>query len=54
MVLHASPPRRECGEHRTTNAASESINTEVQWVRYTARGFRNKQIFIHAIYFHCD
>ena len=39
--------------HRITNAASESINAKIQWVKYTARGFRNKQNFIHAIYFHC-
>jgi transposase len=39
--------------HRITNASSESINAKVQWVKYTARGFRNKRNFIHAIYFHC-
>lgn len=39
--------------HHITNAASESINAKIQWVKYTARGFRNKQNFIHAIYFHC-
>jgi transposase len=39
--------------HQITNAASESINAKIQWVKYTARGFRNKQNFIHAIYFHC-
>jgi transposase len=39
--------------HRITNAASESLNAKIQWVKYTARGFRNKQNFIHAIYFHC-
>jgi len=39
--------------HRITNATSESINAKVQWVKYTARGFRNKRNFIHAIYFHC-
>ena len=39
--------------HRVTNAASESINAKIQWVRYTARGFRNLRNFIHAIYFHC-
>jgi transposase len=39
--------------HRITNAGSESINAKVQWVKYTARGFRNKRNFIHAIYFHC-
>ena len=39
--------------HRITNAASESINAKIQWVKYTARGFRNKQNFKTAIYFHC-
>jgi len=38
--------------HRITNAASESINAKIQWVKYTARGFRNRQNFIRAIYFH--
>ena len=40
-------------KHRITNATSESINAKIQWVKYTARGFRNKQHFINAIYFHC-
>ena len=40
-------------KHRITNAASESINAKIQWVKYTARGYRNKQNFINAIYFHC-
>ena len=39
--------------HRITNAVSESLNAKIQWVKYTARGFRNKQNFINAIYFHC-
>jgi transposase len=39
--------------HRITNAASESINAKIQWVKYTARGYRNRQNFAHAIYFHC-
>lgn len=38
---------------RITNAASESINSKIQWVKYTARGFRSKTNFITAIYFHC-
>jgi transposase len=38
---------------RITNATSESINAKIQWVKYTARGFRNKQNFVNAIYFHC-
>ena len=40
-------------KHRITNAASESINSKIQWVKYTARGFRNKTNFKTAIYFHC-
>jgi len=39
--------------YRITNAASESINAKIQWVKYTARGFRNKQNFQTAILFHC-
>jgi transposase len=39
--------------HRVTNAGSESLNAKIQWVKYTARGFRNKQNFTNAIYFHC-
>ncbi len=39
--------------HRITNAASESINSNIQWVKYTARGFRNTKNFTTAIYFHC-
>jgi transposase len=38
--------------HRVTNAASESINAKIQWVKYTARGFRNKKNFVVAILFH--
>ena len=39
--------------HRVTNAARESINAKIQWVKYTARGFRNKENFKAAILFHC-
>lgn len=42
-----------CLHHRVTNATSESINSKVQWVKYTARGFRNKMNFQTAICFHC-
>jgi transposase len=34
--------------HQLTNAASESLNAKIQWVKYTARGFRNKQNFIQC------
>ena len=39
--------------HRIPNAVSESLNAKMQWVKYTARGFRNQQNFVNAIYFHC-
>jgi transposase len=39
--------------HRLTNATSESLNARIQWVKFTARGFRNKKNFVTAIYFHC-
>ena len=39
--------------HGVTNAASEGLNSKIQWIRYTARGFRNRQNFKTAIYFHC-
>lgn len=40
-------------KHQITNAASESLNAKIQWVKYTARGFRNVRNFKTAIYFHC-
>ena len=39
--------------HPITNALSESLNSKIQWVKYTARGFRNPDNFKTAIYFHC-
>lgn len=35
-----------------TNARSEGINSKIQWIKYTARGFRNRDRFRTAIYFH--
>jgi transposase len=40
-------------KHPITNAMSESINAKIQWIKYTARGFRNFDNFRTAIYFHC-
>src|SRR5215831_9876642 len=34
------------GKHGITNAASESINSKIEWVKYTARGSRNKTNFV--------
>lgn len=38
---------------KATNAASESVNAKIQWIKYTACGFRNRERFRNAIYFHC-
>jgi transposase len=35
-----------------TNARAEGINAKIQWMKYTARGFRNRERFRIAIYFH--
>jgi transposase len=39
--------------HRITNAGAEAINTKVQQVKARSRGFRNRERFKMAIYFHC-
>lgn len=36
-----------------TNAASESVNSKIQWMTYQARGFRSEARFMRAILFHC-
>ena len=37
---------------RATNALAESINSKINMIKARCRGFRNKQRFINAIYFH--
>lgn len=39
-------------KERVTNALAEGINSMIQWIKYTARGFRNRQNFKTAILFH--
>jgi len=34
-----------------TNARIEAVNTHIQWIKYSARGFRNRDRFRAAIYF---
>jgi transposase len=36
-----------------TNGMSESINSKIQWIKRTACGFRNRDRFRAAIFFHC-
>ena len=38
--------------HQVTNTRVEGINSRIQWIKYTARGFRNRDRFRTAIYFH--
>lgn len=40
-------------KHRITNAGAESVNEKIQTVKRRARGFRNRERFRNAIYFHC-
>ncbi len=40
-------------QHGITNAGLEAVNATIQWVKKTARGFRNVEHFKIAIYFHC-
>jgi transposase len=39
--------------HRITNATAESLNSRIQAIRVSARGYRNRENFKTAIYFHC-
>ncbi len=39
-------------KHRVTNAMSEGINTKIQYLKRAARGYRNRDRFRNAIYFH--
>lgn len=38
---------------QVTNAASESVNAKIQWVKKKACGFRNRERYRTAILFHC-
>ncbi|MGI8424083.1 MAG: ISL3 family transposase, partial [Chloroflexota bacterium] len=39
--------------HRITNAGAEAINAKIQAVKNRSRGFRNRERFKMAIFFHC-
>ena len=39
--------------HRITNAGTEAINAKIQAAKRRACGFRNRERFRTAIYFHC-
>lgn len=40
-------------KHRITNAVSEGMNSKIQTIKKRAYGYRNKDNFKTAIYFHC-
>jgi len=40
-------------KHRITNAVSEGLNSTIQTIKKMACGFRNREHFKIAIYFHC-
>jgi transposase len=39
--------------HRITNATAEGLNSRIQAIRVSARGYRNRDNLKTAIYFHC-
>ena len=40
-------------KHRITNATAEGLNSKIQMVKEMACGFRNREHYKLAIYFHC-
>lgn len=38
--------------HRITNAVTEGLNAKIPWIKYSARGYRDREAFKMAIYFH--
>jgi transposase len=41
-------------KHRITNALSEGLNSKIQTIKNMACGFRNREHYKMAIYFHCS
>ena len=44
---------KEASQQGVAELLALSWDVRIQWVKATARGFRNQQNFINAIYFHC-
>jgi transposase len=53
MIQRHLPNVLTCLRHRVTNAGLEAVNSVIQTVKRTARGFRNREHFKTAIYLHC-
>jgi transposase len=52
MLKRHWPNIRTFFTQRITNAGAESMNSKIQKLKVLARGFRNRERFRHAIYFH--
>jgi transposase len=39
--------------HRITNGVTEGLNAKIQWIKFSSRGFRDRERFKLVIYFHC-
>ena len=37
---------------KVTNARSEATNAKIQWIKWLGCGYRNRERFRNAIYFH--
>ena len=35
------------------SSTTEALNSKIQWIKYTARGFGSREGYRRAIYFHC-
>lgn len=53
MLERYWPLLRNYFVHRVTNAGAEAMNAKIQAVKRRSRGFRNRERFRAAIYFHC-
>ncbi|MEO6196883.1 MAG: ISL3 family transposase [Dehalococcoidia bacterium] len=53
MLSRHWPLLRNYFEHPITNAGSESMNAKIQKVKRRSNGFRNRDRFRDAIFFHC-
>jgi transposase len=52
LKRHREGVLRYC-RHRITNGVAEGLNSKIMTIKRKACGFRNKQHFTTAIYFHC-
>ena len=51
--LHARIPRVNYCKLRITNGVAEGLNSKIMTIKRLAAGFRNREHFKTAIYFHC-